>query len=270
MFKKIQREYEKLLKDKERGIVQNYKDALIKLEAEVRKVYDRYELDGQISMDELLKYNRMLKLDLSTALIMKELYKANDKLIKETLKQIIKKTEKDAVKTVDGIKRLNAIKRTFDIEAVINTRVGGRTWYERTGHRLSNTTYDIHTVIKAGLENGDTYTTMSKNLREKLGKEIKNTDRVVRTEAHRVQEFTKNATMAEINKQVKMNKTWHTVNDERVRSSHAEMEGVSVAFEEDFELPGGATAPYPGESGDPAEDINCRCWCSYEIAKDND
>ena len=89
MFKKIQREYEKLLKNKERGIVKNYKDALIKLEAEVRKVYDRYELDGQISMDELLKYNRMRKLDLSTALIMKELYKANDKLIKETLKQII-------------------------------------------------------------------------------------------------------------------------------------------------------------------------------------
>jgi uncharacterized protein with gpF-like domain len=267
MWKKIQREYEKLLKEKEKGIVKNYKEALNKLEVEVRKIYDRYELDGQISMDELLKYNRMRKLDVATALVMKDLYKANDKLIKETLKQIIKKTEKDAVKTVDGIKRLNAIKRTFDIEAVINTRVGGRTWYERTGHRLSNTTYDIHTVIKAGLENGDTYTTMSKNLKDKLGSEIKNTDRVVRTESHRVQEFTKHETMAEINKQVKMNKTWHTVNDERVRSSHAEMEGVTIPFEDEFLLPSGATALYPSESGDPAEDINCRCWCSYEIAK---
>lgn len=51
--------------------------------------------------------------------------------------------------------------------------------------------------------------------------------------------------------------------DERVRDSHAEMEGQKVPIDEPFILPGGAKAMYPGESGVAAEDINCRCFVEY-------
>lgn len=54
-------------------------------------------------------------------------------------------------------------------------------------------------------------------------------------------------------------KTWLTSHDQLVRASHAAMDGQVRNMDEDFKTPDGATAQYPGDFGDPGEDINCRC-----------
>ncbi len=54
-------------------------------------------------------------------------------------------------------------------------------------------------------------------------------------------------------------KVWVTAMDERVRDTHAAMEGVAVPVEEDFVLPGGAKGPGPGLLDDMSENWNCRC-----------
>jgi hypothetical protein len=53
-------------------------------------------------------------------------------------------------------------------------------------------------------------------------------------------------------------KTWLTVGDDRVRDTHAELEGFTTSKEEDFVV-GGYPAPMPRMTGVPEEDINCRC-----------
>ena len=59
-------------------------------------------------------------------------------------------------------------------------------------------------------------------------------------------------------------KEWVSSRDERIRdgkdASHVEMDGQVVAVDEDFNDPiSGASGPAPGQMGDPADDINCRC-----------
>lgn len=55
--------------------------------------------------------------------------------------------------------------------------------------------------------------------------------------------------------------TWRTSQDNRVRDTHATMEGQTVAYGEYFTTGAGVQLLYPGDpSGPPEEIINCRCW----------
>ncbi len=55
-----------------------------------------------------------------------------------------------------------------------------------------------------------------------------------------------------------MTKTWVGVLDDRERDTHRKMEGVTVAFDEEFVLPDGQRQQVPGET-----EYNCRCIARY-------
>jgi len=59
---------------------------------------------------------------------------------------------------------------------------------------------------------------------------------------------------------------WVTANDERVRPSHASLNGTSVRVGDSFDI-GGCTGVGPGRSGCPSEDCNCRCVLSPVLAE---
>ena len=267
-FLKMQLDYEKLVQDAEKGIIKNYSKAFKKLKKKLEKVYEMYEKDGQLTMDEMRKYGRLEKLEREAKLAVTELYKNNKKFINRSMRDIVKATEEKSFSIIDNKQSISPIKRTFDVEELINKAVAGRVWTERIDHYGSNFVYDIHTIIRQGIENGDTYTTTSKALKDKFGKEVGNTARIVRTESKRIQEFTAFKTMGEVDKEVKLTKTWRTMKDGAVRSSHKKMKGITVGMDEEFTLPSGITTLYPTASGDPAEDINCRCYIEYDVEKD--
>lgn len=260
-FLKIQTSFEKLIKKKEKGIVQNYGQSYKRLKKELEKAYEDFEKNGD------LKYSRedVAKLDKKTAVIMWALYKKNTGAIENTLTGIAKKTRKEST---SGL--VVPIKKTFDPSRVIKKEVAGRIWTERIDHYGNNFVYDVHSIIKEGLERGDSYTSMGKSLRKRFGKDIGNVARIVRTEGARVLEDTKFQTFEEINQNPKLKvvKVWRTMQDEAVRTSHQAMEGVEVDLEEEFVLPSGATCLYPKDTGYPEEDINCRCYCEYKTVKD--
>lgn len=263
-FLQLQNDFEKLIVSKERGIKKNYSKAYKDLRNKLQKVYDDYEKDKVVDVDEFKKYNRLKKLDAETAALLVKLYIDNKKLIKSTLNEVISTTEKSSFKIFKDT-GINPIKRKFDSTKVINQEIAGKIWTDRMKHYGDNFVYDVHSVIRQGLERGDTYTTMSKTLKEKFGKDLKRSTTIARTESARVQSYAKNATMEEVNKQTPLTKTWRTMKDEGVRSSHQAMEGVTVKFDEEFTLPSGATCMYPTSSGNPAEDINCRCYLEYKL-----
>ena len=64
-------------------------------------------------------------------------------------------------------------------------------------------------------------------------------------------------------------KTWRSMQDERVRrtkkANHRKLDGQKRAVDEDFDLGRGVKASRPGSSGDPSNDINCRCIAAYDI-----
>ena len=59
-------------------------------------------------------------------------------------------------------------------------------------------------------------------------------------------------------------KVWHTMMDDRVRDSHFWLEGVSAPIDGVFYNFEGASTMYPGQWGIAEEDINCRCWLTYQ------
>lgn len=131
----------------------------------------------------------------------------------------------------------------------------------------------MHGIIHQGLDNGDTYTTTARKLKERFGKDIGNTMRIARTESARVLEDSKYQAFEDLanNENVQVFKVWHTMGDEAVRDTHDAMEGVKVPYDEDFILPSGAKCQYPKGTGVAAEDINCRCYVEYvtELVKDD-
>lgn len=88
---------------------------------------------------------------------------------------------------------------------------------------------------------------------------------IARTESTRVLEDSKYHAFNDLadNENVQVFKIWHTMDDEAVRDTHDAMEGVKVAYDEDFVLPSDARCQYHKGTGVAAEDINCRCYVEY-------
>lgn len=84
-------------------------------------------------------------------------------------------------------------------------------------------------------------------------------DRVIETDAHRVYETAAFETAVRLGA---TKKTWHHMNDDRVRDPHWVLGGVTVPIDGLF-WTDGSSAPRPMAFGVPELDINCRCFLSY-------
>ena len=83
--------------------------------------------------------------------------------------------------------------------------------------------------------------------------------RIVDTEAHRdyntgVYEAAENSGISGIRKK------WFTMADGRVRDTHDYLHGAVVGLDDRFYTFDGDSALYPGDFGNPDNNVNCRCW----------
>lgn len=262
----MQIEFEKYIKSREKELANNFNDTYKDIREELLKIYNKYEVNNQIDLDELRKYNRLNKLDdiILSSIAANSLL--NKKAINKILNDVVDKTEKESFGVINNMVAIKPVKRTFDTKALVHKEVAGKAWEERLKHHTANFMYDVHGIVRQGLEQGDSYTTMAKAVKKKFGKEVNKELFLVRTEARRIQEFTKFETMKEVDKQVELVKVWRTMQDEAVRSTHQPMEGVEVGMNDEFVLPSGATCLTPAGTGVPEEDCRCRCYVEYKVA----
>ena len=182
------------------------------------------------------------------------------------------------------------------IKAAVNNPVHGLTLSDQLEKNRADIIWGIKQAVGVGLSEGDNYSTMARRIQKELigpdgaGGSYYKAVRIARTEAHRVREEGNLDAAQNLMGQLEpagitMMKTWHTMKDERVRPSrsrktksgwkysksgkydHQKMEGVQVPINEEFELPSGAKTQAPGKSGVAGEDINCRCFLSYDVVK---
>lgn len=166
------------------------------------------------------------------------------------------------------------------IKAAVENPVSGLTLKDTLEKHRKDIIYDIKKHIGVGLSNGDRFSTMAKRISESLDGDYKKSVRIVRTEAHRVRESGFNDAASDINETLKkgtsgyvMAKTWRTMQDSRVRPNrqkskkynHEKMDGVTIPQDELFKLPSGAVCMCPSKTGVAGEDINCRCYLSYDL-----
>ena len=136
--------------------------------------------------------------------------------------------------------------------------------------------YNIKRQITTGLLNGDRMSSMAKRIKESVEQNYRKSITIARTETHRVREAGFNDSAKGINDTLKqgvtslrMVKTWRNMKDERVRktrkANHRRMNGVTIPVDDYFNLGRGVKTKAPGQSGDAANDINCRCYLSYDL-----
>lgn len=259
--------YERLLLAKERKLKANYKESYRKLEREFKQIFDYVEAssgDYQLTLDDLSRDVLKFK----TASAMRDLYLGNEALIRSTFDEIFDLAHDKSIEALGAKESLVGIAKAIDRAAIIDKSIAGVDWTARLRHASENTRYDLINVMAGGIEAGESYGDITKKVAKKFAMDYGQADRLVRTEGHRIYQTTTYETMESVAGQVQMFKTWHCVRDERVRDSHQALDGKQVPFDVDFESQTGAFASRPGEFGVPSEDINCRCYLSYEYKEE--
>lgn len=271
-FITLQRKAERMSKMGEKTIAKNYKKTLDELRITMARMYKDYEINGQLTFAEMSKYDRLQKLDKEVYHLITGLYKSNSNAIRGTLKGIVEDTYKNTISIVNNEveNKIKGILKPIDVTKTINEEMAGLKWTERMGKHRIDAIYEVQKEIKYGLTKGDTYGTMANRLKGTLETDMAKANKIVRTEGHRCFSQSKVDSLNDISNQgVKMTKTWRTSEDERVRSQHNDMNGVTIPYEEDFILPDGSRGPSPGLIGEPQHDINCRCTMIIDIVTDN-
>ena len=172
------------------------------------------------------------------------------------------------------------------IKAAVENPISGLTLDDILEKNRKEIIYDIKQQIGTGLRNGDRFETMANRISDSLDGDYNKAVRITRTEVHRVREAGHieaanrvDETLKESSVAARMTKTWRTMADERVRpnrgkgkkpaknpkADHVKMDGVTVYADEKFDLGRGIKTTAPGQSGDAANDINCRCFLEYDL-----
>ncbi len=274
-------------------------------EKEIRKIYKQIlkELNSylaniylQYSENDMLTYGDLARVSMD-ARFLEEVEQRISGISPQVAKQIEETVQQTYEACYDGMVHAvnkaagnrELLKKAFEtvgtvspdvIRAAVNNPISGLTLKDTLEKHRREIIYDIKKNIGIGLTNGDRYTSMAKRIAESLDGDYNKAIRIVRTETHRVRESGFNDAAADVNAALKngksgyvMAKTWHTMQDERVRPkkqkrktyNHVKMDGVTIPQDELFKLPSGATCMCPSQTGVAGEDINCRCYLSYDL-----
>lgn len=262
-FEKLQNTIDRLSNTKEKAIVKNYATILRDIRTILSEIYAKYaDKNSILTYSELLKYNRMKKFEEELINVLNGLAKENSKLIRAGLRMIYKTSFDDTKAIIEERtgKTIRGVIRDDIIQNSLMNPISGLTLNERLQKNRNTVVYDIRQRITQGLVKGESYKQMADRVKEGLENDTSKALRVVRTEAHRVMEDSKYQSLTNANNQgVKMTKTWLSSQDEKVRSSHKKLNNKTIPFEEEFKSPNGGKGKAPGQMGNAADDINCRC-----------
>lgn len=137
---------------------------------------------------------------------------------------------------------------------------------------ISSTSADLSKrAVAAGIDAGMSPKQIARLVRNSVGGDVApwRADMIARTETASAYNFASLETAKELQDNVGvLMKTWVAATDERVRETHAAIDGKTIPMDEDFTV-GESQLSFPGDpTGDPSEVINCRCTLVYELSGD--
>lgn len=285
----------------ERIIRKIYKHLLKDLQAFVAEAYTQYAEDDALTFAALQKagyHARFLeeveqRINVATPQASRELKELVEETYKLAYDGMVRGVVSQGADGLDAAFAESVAITPEQIRAAVENPVSGLTLSDTLEKHRKDIIYGIKQVVGVGLMNGDRYTTMARRIAEHVDGDYKKAIRIARTETHRVREAGNIAAAESVDEELKktstglrMVKVWMTMKDERVRpqkrrkgrkgwktsmgkgANHMKLHGQTVLTDELFDLGGGVTAKAPGQSGVAGQDINCRCYASYEMMTD--
>lgn len=267
-IEQIERLLERQTDQKERDLAKRYASLLLAIQSVLGEFYRRYETDGRLTYVEVIRYDRLKRLNNEII----ELINEEDKSVRREIFGHLENQYQEAfyrvahaIETIAKAKLNYSAVRREVLDEAVNIDFTGLTLNERLEKRRQELIYSMREAIVRGLHQGKTYRQMANDIKDELEGDLAKAQRIVRTEAHRVRELAGLKSVQHAAKQgIVMTKTWNTVEDERVRVRHSKLNGVTLPHDGLFRIDG-YEAPAPGQFGAPEMDINCRCFLTYEI-----
>lgn len=245
-----------------------YAKALKDTRKELSLIYEKYETDGVLTLNDMTKYNRLDKLMDQYIVILSDTYNDVYRLSQSTMEQQLTENyfrtaflmEFEAQKKL-GFGQLNP----KVIEESFRNPISGLTLKETLEKNRDQVIYKVKQEITQGLVKGESYAKMAKRLTKTFEGDAYKSRRVVRTEAHRAQQLGRLHSIEQAEKYVETERVWDASLDGTTRESHRQLDGQVANEDGLFEI-NGLTAEAPGMFGDPAEDINCRCTVRVQVS----
>lgn len=274
-LEQINRRIGQLIAKEEREIARKYAKVLLEIRNLLAKQYEQYEKGGQLTLQEMLKHDRIKKLMRRINHLLKVHYKDINKQMERVLGESYTEgyyLTAWAVETYALTKLSYASVRPESLTAMLNNPVAGLTLKERLERQRANIIYQIQQQITQGLLQNETYSKMARRLKQELEGDAVKAMRIVRTEGHRVQESAKHDAADHATKNgVVMMKQWNSLEDERVRgkkgkASHRKLNNQKLPMDGLFN-DGLSAGPAPGLLPAAGSSINCRCFLTYTVEK---
>lgn len=158
-----------------------------------------------------------------------------------------------------GIPLIMPIDQNAAVKAIITDSKIKEDLYTSLGVDAKALKKAIRQEITRGIASDMHYQDVARNISDAAKAPLSRAKTIAKTESHRIQQAsTYDAQKAAKAKGADVVKQWDSTLDGKTRDSHRKLDGQIKEVEEDFEMDG-KKAKYPGEFGDPAEDVNCRC-----------
>jgi SPP1 gp7 family putative phage head morphogenesis protein len=248
----------------ERKVVANYKIALDKIRADMAIIYEKYAVDGKLTLAQMTQYNRLQALEKQIADTLRKNYRANVGVIKRLSPAVYEESfwrhawafdQNSGVAIKWGVLQPDAI-----LEAAKNPMVKIATTRLR-----GNGLVTIQQTVVQGLIQGKSYPQMSSAIRDSINGNAYDATRIVRTEGQRavVQGQDDLYERAE-KKHIEGKVVWDATLDNATRPAHQRMDGKVRGNDGYFNSADVGKVPRPLASGFPSFDIHCRCRLRFE------
>ena len=259
-----QRFVDKLTPQLEKQIAKEYAGALKEIRAVMAEFYAKYPMTYQ----EMSKYKRMEKLQGELKVIVNNLNRRLERDVGNGLEDIYTHSHNILGYALENNYSFDyAMPPQRAIVEAINNPIMGQTVTNALRDNRDYMARQINQTITRGLIRGDSYRDMARELRGTMESNLnRNALRIVRTEAHKVQSIAQQDSYDYAESLgIKGKKVWVASLDSRTRDDHAMMDGVEADEDGIFTFPDGVTTEGPSLSGEPHQDINCRCTTIFII-----
>ena len=259
-----QRFVDKLTPQLEKQIAKEYAGALKEIRATMAEFYAKYPMTYQ----EMSKYKRMEKLQGELKVIVNNLNRRLERDVGNGLEDIYTHSHNILGYALENNYSFDyAMPPQRAIVEAINNPIMGQTVTNALRDNRDYMARQINQTITRGLIRGDSYRDMARELRGTMESNLnRNALRIVRTEAHKVQSIAQQDSYDYAESLgIKGKKVWVASLDSRTRDDHAMMDGVEADEDGIFTFPDGVTTEGPSLSGEPHQDINCRCTTIFII-----
>lgn len=261
---KISKLNSKLLKSQEKELLLIYQRSLKNIRNEMFKMSDK----ADFTLNDLLKYNRLDKLEAQVLQEIKNISLATYKNISSTNKELIKRT---FYQGWQGYEKETGAKISFDrfsaeqIKAIVQNPYPKVSLKDLIKDLTASEIKNLKIILGSGLSMGKSVSKIAVELKDMLEINYNRALKIARTEAGRAN----SKAQLELTSQAeemgfKIRKVWNAVLDNRTRDSHAAMDGVKADDDGLFNVNGVIMSAPQQVVSDPdgnsaSEVINCRC-----------